>query len=53
MTIKKNIADNSDKYDTENAEHHQTKNKDTGDIEEYTDKINNTRQRKPVDNLSK
>ena len=31
----------------------QTKNKDTGDIEEYNNKINNTRQRKPVDNLSK
>ena len=26
----------------------QTKNKDTGDIEEYNDKINNTRQRKQL-----
>ena len=54
MKIKtKNIADDGDKYDKENAEHNSDKNKDTGDEQDYNDKINNTRQIKPVDNLSK
>ena len=47
------MADDGDKYDTENAEHHSDKNKDTGDEEEYNDKINKTRHIKSVDNLSK